>query len=270
LLRDKKVVVVSLCVFVRRLGPHHFAHLRAVAEYGVANYARRYLGIEHVRSNHGAPGNGRCRARRGRAPGRVRLAPGGPVDPSQRRGTPTLDAGSSTTWTALAEAEVDQALQSFPARPRNRADQLREQLELLRRLGRLAHMQTLPIWWPAGSGQALAGKPDRGPPDAGALTRQAGAGCTGARSRHCQGRAHRGATWPRSCHEARVKVLFALSATPALFGLPSPSGASNAHAHSTQGDHLVEDRTSAALARPLLVLPRTCRPSGLDQTGPAQ
>lgn len=34
--------------FVRRLGPHHFAHLRACAEgLGVADCARRYLGIAH-------------------------------------------------------------------------------------------------------------------------------------------------------------------------------------------------------------------------------
>ena len=34
--------------FVRRLGPHHFAYLRAVAEgLSLADYARRYLGIEH-------------------------------------------------------------------------------------------------------------------------------------------------------------------------------------------------------------------------------
>ena len=43
------VVDVSSAVsFVRRLGPHHFAHLRAVAEgIPVAESARRYLGIEH-------------------------------------------------------------------------------------------------------------------------------------------------------------------------------------------------------------------------------
>ena len=34
--------------FVRRLGPHHFAHLRACAEgLSVGDCARRYLGIEH-------------------------------------------------------------------------------------------------------------------------------------------------------------------------------------------------------------------------------
>jgi len=34
--------------FVRRLGPHHFAHLRAVSEgLDLADCARRYLGIEH-------------------------------------------------------------------------------------------------------------------------------------------------------------------------------------------------------------------------------
>jgi hypothetical protein len=33
---------------VRRLGPHHFAHLRAVAEgLAIVDCARRYLGIEH-------------------------------------------------------------------------------------------------------------------------------------------------------------------------------------------------------------------------------
>ena len=34
--------------FVRRLGPHHFAHLRAVAEgLDITDCARRYLGVEH-------------------------------------------------------------------------------------------------------------------------------------------------------------------------------------------------------------------------------
>ena len=34
--------------FVRRLGPHHFAYLRACAEgLDLADCARRYLGIEH-------------------------------------------------------------------------------------------------------------------------------------------------------------------------------------------------------------------------------
>ena len=34
--------------FIRRLGPHHFAHLRAVAEgISLVDSARRYLGIEH-------------------------------------------------------------------------------------------------------------------------------------------------------------------------------------------------------------------------------
>ena len=34
--------------FVRRLGPHHFAHLRACAEgLDLTDCARRYLGIEH-------------------------------------------------------------------------------------------------------------------------------------------------------------------------------------------------------------------------------
>ena len=34
--------------FVSRLGPHHFAHLRATAEgIDLVQSARRYLGIEH-------------------------------------------------------------------------------------------------------------------------------------------------------------------------------------------------------------------------------
>jgi hypothetical protein len=35
-------------VFVRRLGPHHFAYLRAIAEgLDLQDSAKRYLGIEH-------------------------------------------------------------------------------------------------------------------------------------------------------------------------------------------------------------------------------
>ncbi|MFC7411345.1 tyrosine-type recombinase/integrase [Hydrogenophaga atypica] len=41
--------------YVRRLGPHHFAHLRAVAEgIPVLESARRYLGIEHGHQAHSA------------------------------------------------------------------------------------------------------------------------------------------------------------------------------------------------------------------------
>ena len=69
--------------FVRRLGPHHFAHLRACAErLSVADCARHYLGIEHgheAKTAHqeavdavgrGGPSTERCR-----------LAPGGSTDP---------------------------------------------------------------------------------------------------------------------------------------------------------------------------------------------
>ena len=41
--------------YVRRLGPHHFAHLRAVAEgIPILESARRYLGIEHGHQAHSA------------------------------------------------------------------------------------------------------------------------------------------------------------------------------------------------------------------------
>ena len=55
---------------------------------------------------------------------------------------------------------------------------------------------------------------------------------------------------PREVQPA--KALFALSATPALFGMPSASSALKAHAGSAAGDQVVEEATATALARPLL------------------
>lgn len=44
----RKPLSAAPTVFVRRIGPHHFAHLRAVAEgLDIEENARRYLGIEH-------------------------------------------------------------------------------------------------------------------------------------------------------------------------------------------------------------------------------
>jgi hypothetical protein len=62
--------------FVRSLGPHHFAYLRAVAEgLSVADCARRYSRHRaRPRSENGAPRSRRRGARRGPAPGRCRLA----------------------------------------------------------------------------------------------------------------------------------------------------------------------------------------------------
>ncbi|MDB5623672.1 MAG: phage integrase family protein [Devosia sp.] len=55
---------------------------------------------------------------------------------------------------------------------------------------------------------------------------------------------------PREAQPA--KPLFALSATPALFGAPSPARASDAHEDLAPSDFVVQEATKTALARPLL------------------
>ena len=252
--------------FVRRLGPHHFAHLRACAEgLGVGECARRYLGIEHgheARTAHQEAVDAVRAVARRRGESAWRLvglrihSPAGALVPSleafaQQHG---LDGFSESEVLKLYE-------EAFPLeRKAARGQRLRErQLELLRRLEGLAAETPQPSDLVAGwFEEALAAKlVTAGLLTLGALNARIAAGgrwfaalpAVGiAKARRIE--RHLATLLPRDVQPARP--LFALSATPALFGAPSPSGAFSAHAGSTAGDHVVKEATAAALARPLL------------------
>ncbi len=142
-------------VFVRRLGPHHFAHLRAVAEgLSITDCAKRYLGVEHghqARAAHQQASDA-VRAvarRRGESAWRLiglRLHAGlpGPTGSPGSPGTgrPALeDFAAERGLDGFSEAEVLELYEeAWPAdRRAARGQRLRErQLALLRRLERLA------------------------------------------------------------------------------------------------------------------------------------
>ena len=246
--------------FVRRLGPHHFAHLRACAEgLGVADCARRYLGIEHGHeaktAHQEAVDAVRAVARRRgesawRLVGLMIRAPGGEARPlleafAQQHG---LDGFSeSEVLTLYAEAH--------PAdRKIARGQRLRErQLELLRRLEGLTAETPQPSDLVAGwFEEALAAKlVTAGLLTLGMLNARISVGGHWFGSLPAVGIAkarrierHLATLLPRDVQPARA--LFALSATPALFGAPSPGHPSRAPEAQT------EEATQTALARPLL------------------
>ena len=252
--------------FVRRLGPHHFAHLRAVAEgLDLAECARRYLGIEHgheaVTAHHEAVDTVRAVARRRgesawRLVGVTIRTPEGAPRPSlesfvQQHG---LDGFSETEVVKLyAEA--------FSAdRKTTRGQRLRErQLALLRRIESVAAETPQPSDLVAGwFDEHLAAKlVTAGLLTLGALNARFSAGgrwfaalpAVGiAKARRIE--RHLATLLPREAQPA--KPLFALSATPALFGAPLPARASDAHEESAPGDFVVQEATKAALPRPLL------------------
>jgi len=138
--------------FVRRLGLHHFAHLRAVAEgLPVLDSARRYLGIDHGHQASTAHQQTidavRTVARRHAGMGdwrliglRITLSPAGTAPSLEDF---TLQQGLDG-W---SEAEVLQMYEdAYPADPRQqrRARLRQRQLALLRRLETLAAEQPLP------------------------------------------------------------------------------------------------------------------------------
>ena len=256
--------------FVRRLGPHHFAHLRAVSEgLDLADCARRYLGIEHGHeaktAHQEAVDAVRAVARRrGNAAWRLvglRIqSPSGAPRPSldafaQQHG---LDGFSeSEVLTLYAEAYP-------PERKAARGLRLRErQLELLRRLERLAAETPQPTDLVAGwFDERVAVKLiTAGLLTLGSLNACISAGGVWWRALPAVGIAkarrlerHLATLLPREVQPPRP--LFALSATPALWGAPSPSDASRITggvAGPAPGDLVVHEETaSAALARPLL------------------
>lgn len=127
--------------FVTRLGPHHFAHLRATAEgIDLVQSARRYLGIEHgleaATAHRQAVDRVRALARR-RGDSAWRLI-GALIKPRDASHRPTLDEfvleKDLDGWSEFEQLEFYEA--AFPPDKKGaRRDRLRQrQLDLLRRL----------------------------------------------------------------------------------------------------------------------------------------
>ena len=253
--------------FVRRLGPHHFAYLRAVAEgLDVGDCARRYLGTLHGHeaktAHHEAVDAVRAVARR-RGESAWRLVglsirvPSGEVRPS-------LDAfAQQHDLDGFSEGEVLKLYtEAFPLeRKAARGQRLRErQLTLLRRLESLAAETPQPSDLVAGwFEELLAAKlVTAGLLTLGVLNARISAGGRWFSSLPAVGIAkarrierHLATLLPRDVQPARA--LFALSATPALFGAPSPFRVSGAHDDAVPGDLVVvQEATTLALLRPLL------------------
>ena len=226
--------------FVRRLGPHHFAHLRAVAEgLNLTDCARRYLGVEHgheaVTAHRQAVDAVQAVARRQgdaawRLVGLMIRAPSGAPRPTldafvQAHG---LDGFSQSEALALY-------VEAFPAdRRAARGQRLRErQLALLRRLEGLAAETPQPGDSVAGwFDDALAAKlVTAGLLTLGDLNARVSAGGAWYRSLPAIGvskarriERHLATLLPRQALPPRP--LFMLSATPALFSTPLPAGSS--------------------------------------------
>ena len=252
--------------FVRRLGPHHFAYLRAVSEgLDLGECARRYLGIEHGHeaktAHHEAVDAVRAVARR-QGDGAWRLV-GLRIQSPVGMPQPSLEAfAQQHGLDGFSESDVLKLYaEAFPLeRKTARGQRLRErQLALLRRLERLAaetpQAGDLVAGW---FEEALAAKlVTAGLLTLGMLNARISAGgrwfsalpAVGiAKARRIE--RHLATLLPREVQPP--KPLFALSATPALWGAPSPSRASDAKMDAESGDLVVANVTNAALPRPLL------------------
>ena len=251
--------------FVRRLGPHHFAHLRAVAEgLDLGECARRYLGVEHgheaITAHRQAVDAVRAVARR-RGESAWRLV-GLAIRTQAGSARPDLDEfAAGHGLEGCSESEVLRLYEeAFPLeRKAARGQRLRErQLALLRRLEGLAaetpQTSDLVAGW---FDDALAAKlVTAGILTLGDLNARVSAGGVWYRSLPAVGVAkarrierHLATLLPRDAQPPRL--LFALSRAPALFQAPSPSRASGARADSREGDRVLEEVAQAALARPL-------------------
>ena len=249
-----------------RLGPHHFAYLRAVSEgLDRTDSARRYLGIGHGHeaktAHHEAVDAVRAVARRQgdaawRLVGLMIRVPGGETRPS-------LDAFvQQHSLDGFSESEVVKLYaEAFPLERKAACGQRlrKRQLELLRRLEGLAaetpQVSDLVADW---FDEALAAKlVTAGLLTLGALNARISAGgrwfaalpAVGiAKARRIE--RHLATLLPREAQPP--KPLFALSATPALWGAPSPSRSSGAQTDGASGIRVLEEVTQAALARLLL------------------
>ncbi|WP_426148769.1 tyrosine-type recombinase/integrase [Polaromonas sp. DSR2-3-2] len=255
--------------FVRRLGPHHFAHLRACAEgLDLADCARRYLGIEHgheAKTAHQEAVDAVRAVARRRGESAWRLV-GLTIRTSEGAPRPSLDSFvEQHGLDGFSESEVVKLYaEAFPLeRKTARGQRLRErQLTLLRRLEGLAAETPQPSDLVAGwFDEALAAKlVTAGLLTLGALNARISAGgrwfaalpAVGiAKARRLE--RHLATLLPRDVQPARA--LFALSATPALWGAPSRahiSRASAAQPERVSGDLVLEEVKPMALARPLL------------------
>ena len=227
--------------FVRRLGPHHFAHLRAVAEgLDLTASARRYLGTQHgheaITAHQEAVDAVRAVARRRgesawRLVGLAIRAPAGEPRPA------LADFVEAQGLDGFSESEVLELFEAAfpPDRRAARGERLRErQLALLRRLERLAaetpQASDLVAGW---FDEALAAKlVTAGILTLGDLNARVSAGGVWWRSLPAIGvskarriERHLATLLPREAAPARP--LFALSATPALFDAPLSAGSSS-------------------------------------------
>ena len=254
---------------MRRLGPHHFAHLRAYAEgLDLSDCARRYLGIEHgheaITAHQEAVDAVRAVARR-RGESAWRLI-GLTIRTPEGEARPSLESFvAQHGLDGFSESEVVKLYaEAFAAdRKTTRGQRLRErQLALLRRLEGLAAETPQPGDLVAGwFDELLAAKlVTAGLLTLGALNARISAGgcwfaalpaVGSAKARRIE--RHLATLLPRDAQPP--KPLFALSATPALFGAASPacqSSASGTRAESTPGHLVFDEATHTVLARPLL------------------
>ncbi|MDO9217886.1 MAG: site-specific integrase [Lacisediminimonas sp.] len=232
-------------VFVRRLGPHHFAHLRAVAEgLDITDCARRYLGVEHghqARAAHQQASDAVRAVARRRGESAWRLIglrlPGATGSPgSLDTGRPALeDFAAERGLDGFSEAEVLELYEeAWPAdRRAARGQRLRErQLALLRRLERLAAETPLASdlvsgWFDDATADKLVAA---GIVSLGDLGRRIAAGGRWYRTLPAIGKAkaqrmahHLATLLPGQSRPTRA--VFALAAAPALFEGPSPCAA---------------------------------------------
>ena len=254
---------------MHRLGPHHFAHLRAVAEgLDLADCARRYLGTQHgheAKTAHQEAVDAVRAVARRRGEAAWRLVGLRIHSPSGTPG-PSLEAfAQQHGLDGFSESEVlTLYAEAYPLdRKAARGQRLRErQLALLRRLERLAAETPQPSDLVAGwFDEALAGKlVTAGLLTLGALNARISAGGVWWRALPAVGVAkarrierHLATLLPRDVPSPRA--LFVLSTTPALFGAPSPARASRASGGtvgSASGDVVVQNGITTTLARPLL------------------
>ena len=225
-------------VFVRRLGPHHFAHLRAVAEgLNLTDCARRYLGTQHgheaITAHRQAVDAVRAVARR-QGDGAWRLV-GLMIRGPSGAPRPALDYfAADHGLDGCSEAEVLELYEAAfpPDRKDLRGQRLRgRQLALLRRLEGLAAETPQPGDSVAGwFDDALAAKlTTAGLLTLGDLNARISAGgrwfaplpaVGSAKARRIE--RHLATLLPRQAQPPRLH--FALSATPALFSAPLPAG----------------------------------------------
>ena len=253
---NQNPAVHALAIFVRRLGPHHFAHLRAVAEgLDITDCARRYLGVEHGHQARAAhqQATDAVRAvarRRGESAWRLiglRLHAGLP-GPTGSPGSPGVgrpaleDFAAERGLDGFSEAEVLELYEeAWPAdRRAARGQRLRErQLALLRRLQTLAAETPLASdlvsgWFDDATAEKLIAA---GMVSLGELGRRIAAGGRWYRTLPAIGKAkalriahHLATLLPGQSRPALA--VFALAAAPALFEAPSPCSAPSL-SHST-------------------------------------